>query len=197
MKASRFDISTLAHAGYHGFRDGYAQIMAAFLQSCGYMNFTSNDIVTCFNDIISAHKRAYQLWTNTTYNTSGTQVDCILQKSLKLFPALDSTSTNDVVDFYDRLHEVSSSHLIAIMPFDAVMLCNRFEGLCVPGLGVMQYAAMGKALMELLPHLILGWLSPQINAALASVCYEMNNGYNYLWHVLELTVPGFGPVIPI
>jgi hypothetical protein len=116
------------------------------------MSFTSDDIVTCFNVIISTHKGVYQLWTNTTSNTSKPQVDCILQKSLKLFPALDSTSTNDVVDFYDRLHEVSSSHLIAIMPFDAVMLCNHFEGLYVPGLGVMQYAAMGEALMELLPH---------------------------------------------
>jgi hypothetical protein len=56
---------------------------------------------------------------------------------------------------------------------------------------------MGKALMELLPHLIPGRLSLQINAALASVRYETNNGYNYLWRVLELTVPGFNPVIPI
>jgi hypothetical protein len=83
------------------------------------------------------------------------------------------------------------------MPFDAIMLRNRFEGLCIPGLGVMRYAAMGKALMELLPHLISGCLSPQINAALASVRYEMNNGHGYLWRVLELTVPGFDPVIPI
>jgi hypothetical protein len=35
-------------------------------------------------------------------------------------------------------------------------------------------------------------LSP-INAALASVRYESNNGYDYLWRVLELTVPGFDP----
>jgi hypothetical protein len=36
-------------------------------------------------------------------------------------------------------------------------------------------------------------LSSQINAALASVRYESNNGYDYIWRVLELTVLGFDP----
>jgi hypothetical protein len=56
---------------------------------------------------------------------------------------------------------------------------------------------MGKALMELLPHLVPGWISPQINAALALVRYKTNNGYDYLWRILELTVPGFNPIISI
>ena len=194
---SRFDVSSLAHSDYHGHRDGYASITAQYLQSCGYDSFTADDVVTCFNDIISAHGTVYRLWTNTISNTSGPQVARILQKSLKLFPTLGSTSTDDVVEFYDRLQEVASSHLIGIMPFDAVRLRHRFEGLCIPGLGLSRYAAMAKALMELLPHLIPGRLSPQINAALYAVRYETANGYDYLWRVLELTVPGFDPVIPI
>jgi hypothetical protein len=56
---------------------------------------------------------------------------------------------------------------------------------------------MSKALMEILPWLIPGSTSSQINAALPLVCYESGNGYNYLWRVLELTVPGFDPVISI
>ena len=56
---------------------------------------------------------------------------------------------------------------------------------------------MGKALIDLLPRLIPGSLSPQINAALYSVRYESNNGYDYLWRILELTVLGFDPIIPI
>jgi hypothetical protein len=56
---------------------------------------------------------------------------------------------------------------------------------------------MSKALMELLPRLIPGSLSPEINAVLTSVRYESNNGYNYLWRVLKLIVPGFDPVVPI
>jgi hypothetical protein len=77
------------------------------------------------------------------------------------------------------------------------MLSNGFKGLCVPTLGIYCYQLMSKALLELIPCLIPGGLSPEINAVLASVHYESNNGYNYLWRVLELTVPGFGPVVPI
>ena len=39
------------------------------------------------------------------------------------------------------------------------MLSNHFEGLCVPALGIRRYQLMGRALMELLPHLIPGTLS--------------------------------------
>jgi hypothetical protein len=52
----------------------------------------------------------------------GPQVDRILQKSLSVFPCLDSTATGDVVTFYDRLQEISMNHLLALMPFDAIML---------------------------------------------------------------------------
>jgi hypothetical protein len=51
--------------------------------------------------------------------------------------------------------------------------------------------------MDFLPCLIPGTLSSRINATLAVVCNESKNGYNYLWRVLELTVSGFDPVIPI
>jgi hypothetical protein len=110
-----------------------------------------------------------------------------------VFPRLTSTDTGEVVAFYDRLQELSMNHLLALMPFDAIMLQYRFEGLCPPGLGVTRYGAMSKSLMELLPRLIPGSTSSPINAALASVRYKSNNGYDYLWHVLELTVPGFDP----
>jgi hypothetical protein len=83
------------------------------------------------------------------------------------------------------------------MPFDSIVLAHRFKGLCPPSLGLVKYAAMCKALMKLLPWLIPGSLSPQVNATLVLVHYESNNGYNYLWRVLELTVPGFDPTVPI
>ncbi len=47
--------------------------------------------------------------------------------------------------------------------------------------------------MELLPRLIPGSSSSPINAELASIWYESNNGYDYLWCILELTVSGFDP----
>jgi hypothetical protein len=87
---------------------------------------------------------------------------------------------DDVVAFYDHLQEVALGYIIAIIPLDAIVLAHKFKGLCPPGLGLVKYAAMCKALMELLPWLIPGSLSPQVNATLTSVCYESNNGYNYL-----------------
>jgi len=51
--------------------------------------------------------------------------------------------------------------------------------------------------MELLPWLIPVTLSPQVSATLAAVRYESNNGYDYLWRVLKLAVPGFDPTVSI
>jgi hypothetical protein len=104
---------------------------------------------------------------------------------------------DDVVAFYDHLQKVALGYIIAIIPFNAIVLAHKFEGLRPPSLGLVKYAAMCKALMELLPWLIPGSLSPQVNATLTLVRYESNNGYDYLWRVLELTVPGFDPTVPI
>ncbi len=104
---------------------------------------------------------------------------------------------DDVVAFYNHLQEFALGYIIAIIPSDAIVLAHKLEGLCPPGLGLVKYAAMCKALMELLPWLIPGSLSPQVNRTLTLVRYESNNGYDYLWQVLELTVPGFDPTVPI
>ena len=61
--------------------------------------------------------------------------------------------TENVFDFYDRLQESTTALVIALMPFDAIMLTNRFKGFCVPALGIRRYQLMGRALMELLPLL--------------------------------------------
>jgi hypothetical protein len=83
------------------------------------------------------------------------------------------------------------------MPFDSIMLKNRYKGLCIPGLGTQCYADSSRALMDFLLHLIPGSLSSWINATLAAVCCKTNNGYDYLWRVLKLMVPGFDPVVAI
>ena len=86
---------------------------------------------------------------------------------------------------------------LALMLFDPIVLKNRFKGLCPPGLGLIRYAVMCKAFMELLPWLVPVTISPQVSAVLASVRYESNNGYDYLWRVLELAVLGFDPTVSI
>ena len=62
------------------------------------------------------------------------------------------------------------------------------------GHGDMRNAA---AMMDFLPRLIPGTLSTRMDTMLAAMRSESNNGYDYLWRVLELYVPGFDPIVPI
>jgi hypothetical protein len=199
MRASRFDVFRLATPEYYIDMDGTDTLTEDTLQDCGYSTIkaTVDDVMVCYNDIILVHHKVMELWYNAYAHTSGPQVDKVLQKSLTVFPKLSSMRVEDVVGFYDRLQEVSMGYCLALMPFDAVVLKNRFEGLCPPGLGLIRYAAMSKGFMELLPWLIPVTLSPQVSATLAAVRYESNNGYDYLWRVLELAVPGFDPTVSI
>jgi hypothetical protein len=199
LGASRFDVICLASTKYHVGMEGLATLTEDDICASGYAEITATaeDTVICYNDIILAHRKVTELWHNGYANSYGPQVDKILQKSLLVFPKLEYTRVEDVVAFYNHLQEVALGYAIALMPFNAIVLTHKFEGLCPPGLGLVKYATMCKALIELLPWLIPGSLSPQINATLASVRYESNNGYDYLWRVMELTVTGFDPTIPI
>ncbi len=50
--------------------------------------------------------------------------------------------------------------------------------------------------MEILPCLI-PWTDMQISSLISMVCMELNNSYNLLRRILELTVPGIDPAIPV
>jgi hypothetical protein len=199
LGASCFDVIQLATKDYHGGMDGVVNLTEEDIRACSYgqVKAIAEDVVVCYNDIILAHCKDSELWHNGYTHTFGPQVDKIQQKSLSVFPRLESTRVDNVVAFYDHLQEVALGYIIAVIPFEAILLAHKFEGLCPPGLGLVKYAAMCKALMELLPWLIPSSLSPQVNATLTLVRYKSNNGYNYLWQVLELTVPGFDPTVPI
>ncbi len=173
---SRFDVERLATPEYHGRMNGVAILDAAYFERCGFNMISTDNVVMCYNNIISAHRCIQDCWINPHTNTYGPQVDRILMKSFELFPKLESTDTVDVVDFYDRFQELSASHLLAVMLYDGVVLRNRFEGLCLPGLGTLRYAECSRALMDLLPWLLPGTLSLRINATLAAIRNESNNG---------------------
>jgi hypothetical protein len=174
-----------------------ASLDTSYLVHCGFNMILTDNVITCFNDIILARRQIQDMWHNLVANTYGPQVDSILLKSFKLFPILESTVTEDVVTFYDQVQELSTSHLLAVMPCDAIVLKSCFKGLCTPGLDTQRYAEMSWARMDILPRLILGTLSSRINATLAAVCCKSNNGYGNSWRVLELTVPRFDPIVPI
>ncbi len=71
-----------------------------------------------------------------------------------------------------------------------------FEALCPPGSGINKYAAIAWVLMELLPHL-LAWMDTQVALLINRVKIDSDNGYDLLWCVLALSVPGFDLSIQI
>jgi hypothetical protein len=135
LGTSRLNILGLAMGKYHINSNGVDLLTSGILVNCGYNRIMSDNLVTCNNDSIAAYRRILDLWHNPTAHTFGPQVNQILLKSFKLFPTLDSIRMDDMVDFYDRFQELSTSHLLALMPFDAITLKHGFEGLCLPHLG--------------------------------------------------------------
>ena len=129
LGASRFDVIRLVTPEYHVDMDGCESLTEDVLRECGYAQIKAcvEDVVVCYNDIIMGHHKIRDLWYNPSAHTSGPQVDKILRKSISVFPKLTSLRVDDVVGFYDRLQEVSMGYSLALMPFDAIVLKNRFE----------------------------------------------------------------------
>ncbi len=71
-----------------------------------------------------------------------------------------------------------------------------YEALCIPVMGLSHYPATARILMELLPRL-LPRMDNEVTSLINMVHSELGNGYDLLWRILELTVPGFDPANPI
>ena len=82
------------------------------------------------------------------------------------------------------------------MLFNAINLNTGFEGLCPPGLGLQRYAEIAGVLMEVLPCLLPD-SDFQVTLLVTLVRAELNNGFDLLWRVLELAVPGSDPSLQI
>jgi hypothetical protein len=100
------------------------------------------------------------------------------------------------VEFYKQLQKLLGLFLLPIMLFDAVNLHMGFEGLCPLSLGLPQYAEITGVMMEVIPCLLPTYDS-QVTLLVTMVCAESNNGYDLLWRVMELLVPGFDPMLQI
>jgi hypothetical protein len=109
---------------------------------------------------------------------------------------LRETDAKGTVEFYERFQQVSTSYLIPLMPFNAICLWNNYEGLFPPGHGTEAYAECCAAVLEVLPRL-LPLTHTEVAALVSAVSNASRNGYDLLWRVLELFVPGFDPTVPI
>jgi len=87
-------------------------------------------------------------------------------------------------------------YLAPITPLDCVMIKMGYEALCIPGTGLTRHPVAAHVHLELLPHL-LPKTNDEVSSFINMVRIESNNGYDLLWRILELTVPGFDPTFPV
>jgi hypothetical protein len=97
-----------------------------------------------------------------------------------------------MVEFYDAFHKTALIYLLPVTPFDCISIKMGFEALCPPGLGIPRYAQISRVLMEVLPRL-LPRSDTQISTLINMVRMESGNGFDLLWRVMALSVPGFDP----
>jgi hypothetical protein len=70
------------------------------------------------------------------------------------------------------------------------MIKMGYEALCIPGISLTHYPVAACILLELLPRL-LPKTNDKVSSIINMVRMESNNGYDLLWRILELMVPGF------
>jgi hypothetical protein len=192
---SPLDAAALGCREYHGYQRGYYPLTAAIIRRCGYKD-AHGEVSPYCNEIILLHRKVLDAWDNRRTQQCGPSVDRILEKGLPVFPKLDSLDMLDTVNFYDKLQKTSALFLLPLMLFDAINLQMGFEGLCPPGLGLPRYAEIAGVLMEVLLRLLPS-LDSQLTSVVTVVRAESNNGFNLLWRILELAVPGFDPSLQI
>jgi hypothetical protein len=198
-KMNCFDAASLADKYYHIALDGVEVLTEATISKCGYRSIHANypdNVLLCFKEIINIHHIVVQTWMNTRTYFSGPVVEYILKKALPVFPRLHALDVTETVKFYDELQKISMQYLLPLMPFDSICLAFGFEGLCPPGLGTVYYSAIASAWMDVLPCL-LSQLDSEVEPAIFSVSIESNNGFDLLWRILELAVPGFKSMNPV
>ena len=199
LHISRHDIAGLATPAYHGNQFGVPELSLSFIHACGYRSFSpeiEDDVLPCYGAIQLLHRKIKMAWTNPRTLQSGPSVERILEKGITVLPKLRGTTAREAVAFYECFQQVATSYLLPIMPFDTVCLENNYEGLFPPGLGTDAYCECSIAMLEVLPRLIPAG-DYEIGAKLSSVRNSSRNGYDLLWRLLELFVPGFDPTIPI
>jgi hypothetical protein len=168
----------------------------AIVHRCGYTELNSTDVILNYNDIIHVHTHVWESWEHPRGHSRGPQLDKILKKGLASFPRLATVDVESSVEFYDNFHKAALLYLLPVVPFDCISIKMGFEALCPPGLGLPKYAAIAGVLMELLPRL-LPRTDTQVTSLVNMVRTESGNGYNLLWRMLALSVPGFNSSIPV
>ena len=196
LRISPFDIARLGNVRYHGGTNGYQPLTEGIIHRCGYKEINSADVILSYNDIIEIHSRTCDNWEHPRGLYKGPQLERILEKGLASFPRLSTIAVEPTVEFYDAFTKTAVIYLLPVMPFDCISIKMGFEALCPPGLGIPRYAAIARVLMELLPRL-LPRSDTQVSSLINMVRMESGNGYDLLWRIMALSVPGFNPAMQV
>ena len=194
-KISPLDIEGLSDKQYHGGVIGYVPLDITLVHKCGYTEINSSDVIESYHTIIHVHDYVLEKWEDR-YHNRGPQVDKILEKGLPTFPRLTSIDVESSVEFYDKFQKTSMIYLLALTPFDCISIKMGFEALCPPGMGLQRYATMARVLMEILPRLVPK-THTRVLSLITMVRGETGNGYDLLWRILSLSVPGIDPTIQV
>jgi hypothetical protein len=194
-KVSPLDIAGLGDKCYHGGDKGYVPLTMNIVHRCGYMEINLSDFITSYQNIIHVHNFVLEQWEDR-YHNLGPQVGKILEKGLHTFPSLSTIDVESTVDFYDIFQKTSMIYLLPIMPFDCISIKMGYKALCPPGMGLPHYETIAWVLMEILPRL-LPKAHTRITSLINMVRMESGNGYDLLWRILSLLVPGFDPTLPV
>ena len=193
---SNWDVGRLATPAYHCGKNGSWKLDKPLLQKCGYMNLTTHSEVTiilCTEDMIAVHDAVWRAWYQQSqkHGFVGPQTQRILDKHLASLPRLRGTSARELVEFYEALQKKMMPLMVALTPFDAVILKYGFEGLCPPAMGTERYGIMAKAMFDVLPSLLPVSTDSEVSSLISVVDRESRNGYDLIWRVMALGVPGF------
>lgn len=169
----------------------------AIVHCCGYTELNSTDVILKYNDITWVHTHVWESWEeHPRGHTKGPQLDKILEKGLASFPRLASVGVESSVKFYDSFQKTALLYLLPVVLFDCISIKMVFEALCLLGLGLPKFASIAGVMMEVLPRL-LPRTDTQVTSLLNMVRMESGNGYDLLWRILALSVPGFDPSIQV
>ena len=196
QRISPFDVARLGNARYHGGSHGYQPLTEGIIHRCGYTEINSSDVLLAYNDIIEVHSRTCNNWEHPRGHYTGPQLERILEKGIGSFPRLSTLGVDQTVEFYDAFQKTAIIYLLPVMPFDCICIKMGFEALCPPGLGLPRYAQISRVLMELLPRL-LPRSDTQVSSLINMVRMDSGNGYDLLWWVMALSVPGFDPTLQV
>ena len=173
------------HGGRSGLEDG-VDLTNFVLQQMGFSHSAS------FPEMTRLHRTIRRNWFHHTLNTYGPQRETILNSKALIKLTLEKFDPCSVLAWYEKLVMTCEAYKIGLMPFDAIQFARGSLGLCIPGLGTDRFTEMASALCSVL-QVCLSKASMRVTTMAAQVESRTRNGYDILWRVLCLYIPGFDP----